>query len=103
MFAMGTIKARERGVEHNLQMQWVGKNKMENWTVDNTELSSGQLILVFVCFTVAFFSSLAILGFEMAYIFIKSRWELYTKTARIEFKQNCVGNRMPPSRGRSHQ
>jgi hypothetical protein len=60
-------------------MQWVGRNKMENWIVENTELSPGQLILVFVCLAVAFFSSLAILGFEMAYSFIKSRWARFMR------------------------
>jgi hypothetical protein len=74
MFAMGTMQARERGLEHNLLMQWVGKNKRENWMVENTELSPGQLILVFVCLMVAFSSSIAILGLEMAYVFIQSRW-----------------------------
>jgi hypothetical protein len=79
MFAMGTLQARERGVEHNLLMKWVGKNKNINWTVENTELAPGQLILVFVCLAAAFFSSLAILGFEMAYIFIKSRRGLFIR------------------------
>jgi hypothetical protein len=74
MFAMGTLQARERGVEHNLLKKWVGSNKKENWTIENTELSLGQLILIFVCLAVAFSSLLAILGLEMAYIFIKSRW-----------------------------
>jgi hypothetical protein len=73
MFAMGTMQARETGVEHSLLMQWVGKNKREHWTVENTDLSPGQLILVFVCLMVAFSLSIAILGLEMAYVFIKSR------------------------------
>jgi hypothetical protein len=74
MFAMGTMQARERGVEDNLLMQWGGRNKKENWTVESTEISPGQIILVFVCLAVVFSSSLAILGFEIAYILIKSIW-----------------------------
>jgi hypothetical protein len=79
MFAMGTLQARERGVEHNLLMQWVGRNKMDKSIVKNTVLSLGQLILVFVCLAVAFSMSIAILGFEMAYTLVKSRFTTTNK------------------------
>jgi hypothetical protein len=52
-------------VEHNLQINAGSKTR---------SFSTGQLFLVFVCLAVAFSSSLAILGLEMAYISIMSRY-----------------------------
>jgi hypothetical protein len=88
MFAMGTLQARERGIEHNLLTHWVGRNQQENWMAENTQLSLGQIVLVFVCLPVFFSSSFAILGLEMAYVFIKSRW---ARLMREREKEMSVG------------
>jgi hypothetical protein len=42
MFNMATMLARENGAQGNLDIQWVGPDINENWSIDTMVLTSGS-------------------------------------------------------------